>query len=66
MVSKIEKFRVNHDKSQEEVAIIMGCSPYKYNLKEKGLINFTVEEIRIFKAYFNLSIEETWDIFFEE
>lgn len=66
MQDNIKVLRVAFDKTQEEMAGIIGCSTNAYIQKEKERVPFTVEEIKTIKAYFNLSIEKTWSIFFKE
>ena len=60
----IKKFRITQKMTQEEMAMLIGCSINAYIQKEKGRVDFTVNEIKIIKAYFNLSVKETWNIFF--
>ena len=66
MQENIKVLRVAFNKTQEEMAGIIGCSTNAYIQKEKERVPFTVEEIKLVKAYFNLSIEKTWNIFFEK
>ena len=61
----IKILRIANNKTQEQMAAIVGCSTNSYIQKEKGRVEFTVNEIKIIKAYFNLTIEQTWNIFFE-
>ncbi len=61
----IKILRIANNKTQEEMANIIGCSTNSYIQKEKGRVDFTVNEIKIVKAYFNLTIEKTWNIFFD-
>lgn len=64
-MNKIKEFRKKYHKTQEQMANLIDCSTNTYIQKEKALIDFTVNEIKIIKAYFNLNIEETWKLFFE-
>ena len=61
----IKIFRIANNMTQEQLANVIGCSTNAYIQKEKGRVDFTVNEIIIIKKYFNLSIEKTWSIFFE-
>ncbi len=64
MYNDIKVFRVANRKTQEQMANIIGCSTNAYIQKEKGRVDFTVNEIKIVKAYFNLDVNQTWNIFF--
>lgn len=65
MQEDIKILRISFGKTQEEMANIIGCSTNSYIQKEKKRVSFTVDEIKIVKAYFNLTMEQTWNIFFE-
>lgn len=65
MRDDIKVLRISYGKTQEEMAAIIGCSTNAYIQKEKKRVPFTVDEIKIVKAFFNLTIEKTWKIFFE-
>ncbi len=64
-VSNIKVFRVQNNKTQEEMAIIGRMSKPTYIEKEKKRVKFNVDEIKEYKTYFNLSYEEVWFLFFE-
>lgn len=61
----IKILRIANGMTQEQMANIIGCSTTAYIQKEKNRVDFTVNEIKIVKAYFNLTVERTWNIFFE-
>lgn len=61
----IKMLRIREDLTQEEMAKIVGCSKNSYIQKEKGRIDFSKNEMKKTKAYFNLTFAEFWSIFFE-
>lgn len=62
----IKGLRTINDLTQEDMAILIGCSTNTYIQKEKGRKNFTKDEMKTIKKYFCLTLAQFWTIFFEE
>lgn len=65
-IDNIKMLRVSYGLTQNDMAKIIGCSTNTYIQKEKGRIDFTKNEMRIYKIYFDLTLSQFWVIFFED
>ena len=63
---KLKSIRVREGKTQADVAKILNISKASYLKKENGLREFSLKEVIILKNYFNLSLHEVWDVFFNQ
>lgn len=61
---KLKSLRVGEGKTQADVAKILNISNASYLKKENGLREFSLKEVIILKNYFDLSLHQAWDIFF--
>lgn len=61
---KIE--RIKCDKTQAEIARVLGCSVPAYSLKENGKRPFSQKEIALLTRLFRLSGDTVVEIFFAE
>lgn len=60
----IIKLRKENNKTQKEIANLLGIDRTTYCKKEKGLIEFRISEINLIKDFFNLSNDDVIKIFF--
>lgn len=62
--NNIKMLRVKFNKTQQQMADILRVSVATYIRKEQGKIKFTLTEVKVFKEYFELTLQEFWNIFF--
>lgn len=58
---KVKAIRIEHGKSQDDLANLLGIQKSTYSRKENGHVTITLEEAKIISDYYNMYIE---DIFF--
>lgn len=63
--NNVKMLRVKFNKTQQQMADIIQVSVATYIRKEQGKIKFTLIEVKVFKEYFGLTMQEVWDIFFD-
>lgn len=58
-IDKVRKLRVEHKKTQLELAQILGLKTASaYNKKEKGNVPFTLEDVRKLSDFYGVDVEE--------
>lgn len=57
-LNKVKAIRIEHGKSQDDIASVIDKTKPTYSKKENGISNFTLEEAKILADYYNRSIEE--------
>lgn len=62
--NNVKMLRVKFNKTQQQMADIIKVSVATYIRKEQRKIKFTLIEVKVFKEYFGLTMQEVWDIFF--
>ena len=55
---KIKEYRIIKGYTQRELAEILGIKQNTYSDKERGKINFTIDEIKIIKELFNTTYDD--------
>ena len=55
---KIKEYRIIRGYTQRELAEILGIKQNTYSDKERGKINFTIDEIKIIKELFNTTYDD--------
>lgn len=63
--NNVKMLRVKFNKTQQQMADIIKVSVTTYIRKEQGKIKFTLTEVKVFKEYFGLTLQEVWNIFFD-
>lgn len=55
---KIKEYRIIKGYTQKELAEVLGIKQNTYSDKERGKINFTIDEIKIIKELFNTTYDD--------
>ena len=55
---RVKEYRIIKGYTQRELAEILGIKQNTYSDKERGKINFTIDEIKIIKELFNTTYDD--------
>ena len=55
---RIKEYRIINGYTQRELAEVLGIKQNTYSDKERGKINFTIDEIKIIKELFNTTYDD--------
>ena len=64
--SKLKGIRVEKEKTQRDMAVLIGKSLVTYSKKERGEVNFSNEEMTIVAQALDLTSDQVNAIFFDD